>query len=246
MEIEGDSVAVNVTTGPPYRARSAAPPPVLGSAFDEALVYAASAHREQRRKGSGVPYLSHLLGVASLVLEFGGDETAAIGALLHDCIEDCGNEHAEFIGDQFGAPVLAIVEACSDANVPRGQPKPDWTVRKEGYIDHLAGQPAPVLLVSAADKLHNARSILSDLRVEGRSVWTRFSRGEEDQLWYYRTLTDTFLSRVPEVPAGLADELDRTVSAIERLNVELRRPTAARVRGSVHDDPTHPSTGDQR
>ena len=217
----GKRVVLTVTTGPPYEPKKRSDSPLLGPRFDEALVYAASAHRRQIRKGSGVPYLSHLLGVASLVLEHDGDEIAAIGALLHDCIEDCGSEHAEFIRAQFGDEVLTIVEACSDASVPKGAEKPEWTGRKQGYIAHLADQPPAVLLVSASDKLHNARSIQSDLRQEGRSVWDRFSRGGSDQLWYYRTLTDTFLSLVPKVPARLADELHRTVGEIELLNAEL-------------------------
>src|SRR3954468_8283385 len=147
MMMEGDEVVVRVTTGPPRPARPGALPAALGAAFDEALVYAASAHRqhvrkgppEQRREGANVPYLSHLLGVASLVLEFGGDETAAIGALLHDCVEDCGNEHVPFIRAEFGAEVLEIVIACSDSDVPQRAKKPDWLPRKEGYISRLPG-----------------------------------------------------------------------------------------------------------
>ncbi len=229
--MHGEEVNVAVTTGPPYSGRIGPPSPLLGARFDRALVYAVSAHRLQARRGSGVPYLSHLLGVSALVLEHGGDETAAIGALLHDTIEDCGSEHAAFIRAEFGDEVLTIVEACSDASVPRGQPKPDWTSRKQGYIVHLGDQPAPVLLVSACDKLHNARTIVSDLRLEGLSVWGRFGQGERDQLWYYRTLADTFTALVPKVPARLADELDRTVADIERLTAELRAdPTAGRAR----------------
>ncbi|HUQ64115.1 MAG TPA: HD domain-containing protein [Acidimicrobiales bacterium] len=218
---DGEQVAVAVTTGPPYAPRNDSGAPLLGSRFDKALLYAASVHRRQVRKGSGVPYLSHLVGVASLVLEHHGDETAAIGALLHDCIEDCGSEHAEFLRVEFGEEALAIVEACSDASVPSGTQKPDWSARKQAYIAHLVDQPPAVLLVSACDKLHNARSILSDLRQEGLSVWDRFGRGESDQLWYYRTLADTFVSLVPNVPIGLAAELARTVAEIELLNAEL-------------------------
>ncbi len=228
---QGEEIHVSVTTGPPYAGRNGPPSPLLGPAFERALVYATAAHRRQARKGSGIPYLSHLLGVAGLVLEHDGDETAAIGALLHDTIEDCGNEHREFIRAEFGDDVLAIVEACSDASVPWGATKPDWAPRKESYISGLRNEPPAVLLVSASDKLHNARTILSDLRLRGPSVWDRFGRGETSQLWYYRTLADTFTSLIPKVPARLADELDRTVTGIERLTVELRAdPTAGRAR----------------
>ncbi len=138
----------------------------LGPAFNEALAYVAEMHREQARKGIPVPYLSHLLGVASLVLEYGGDENQAISALLHDTIEDCGNEHAPVIEDRFGPAVLALVRACSDDEVPAGAEKRPWRNRKEEYLAHLdqLGAGHPALLVSAADKLHNARAIRADLR----------------------------------------------------------------------------------
>lgn len=169
-----------------------------------------------------IPYLSHLLGVASLVLDHGGCETQAAAALLHDCIEDCGIEHEPFIREGFGDTVLHIVRACSDAAVRQGEEKPDWQERKGTYLQHLATQNKDVLLVSSCDKLHNSRAVLGDLRELGQSVWQRFKRGETDQLWYYRRLSDTFLSSVPLIPARLADELDRTVSAIERLSAALR------------------------
>lgn len=209
-----------VVTGPPYPAKNGRP--VLGQTFDRALAYASIAHRHQLRKGGSIPYLSHLLGVASLVLEHGGDETAAVAALLHDCIEDCGIEHEPFIREAFGEPVLEIVKACSDASVRQGEKKPEWRFRKERYLRHLESQPPRVLLVSACDKLHNARAILDDLRNEGRSVWERFNKGEAYQLWYYWSLADTFLGLVPAVPQRVADELERTVAAIERVCVELR------------------------
>src|SRR5205085_876924 len=179
-----------------------------------ALVYVAAAHRNQRHKGGSVPYLSHLLGVASLMLNHGGNETEAVAALLHDCIEDCGTEHRPFIVEAFGTPVLTIMEACSDAAVKQGEEKPDWRGRKVGYLRHLRGQPPSVLLVSACDKLHNGRAILGDLRISDQSVWQRFHQREADQLWYYRSLADAFLSLVPAVPVRLADELNRTVLAI--------------------------------
>src|ERR1700704_2503257 len=204
---------VTVVTGPPYRAGTNGAP-ILGSLFEQALVYAASAHRHQRRKGGSVPYVSHLLGVASLVLDYGGGETEVVAGLLHDCIEDCGIEHEPFILKAFGAPVLALVEACSDAAVKQGEAKPDWHGRKAAYLEHLRSQPASVLLVSACDKLHNARAILGDLRIHGQSVWERFHQGEADQLWYYRSLAAAFASLVPAVPGSLAGELNPAVLVI--------------------------------
>jgi (p)ppGpp synthase/HD superfamily hydrolase len=194
----------------------------LGPAFNEALAYVAEMHREQARKGIPVPYLSHLLGVASLVLEYGGDEDQAITALLHDTIEDCGNEHAPVIEDRFGPAVLALVRACSDDEVPAGTEKRPWRDRKEGYLAHLdeLGAGHPALLVSAADKLHNARAIRADLRQHGLSVWDRFNRPAKDQLWYYRALVAAF-ERL--LPGALSDELRRTVRDIGRLDRTLRR-----------------------
>jgi (p)ppGpp synthase/HD superfamily hydrolase len=160
--------------------------------------------------------------VASLVLDHGGSETQAVAALLHDCIEDGGIEHEPFIREAFGDEVLRIVRGCSDAAVKQGEEKPDWHGRKTAYLRHLKSQDAGVLLVSCCDKLHNARAILGDLRNQGQSLWERFNRGEMDQLWHYRALSEAFCAEVPLIPARLADELDRTVSAIERISAELR------------------------
>lgn len=194
----------------------------LGSRFDEALAFAAEMHREQARKGIPVPYLSHLLGVASLVLEYDGDEDQAIAALLHDTLEDCGTEHAPAIGQRFGPPVLALVRACSDDEVPAGTEKRPWRDRKEGYLAHLdqLGAGHPALLVSAADKLHNARATRADLRRHGLSVWDRFNRPAGDQLWYYRSLVAVFQRLLP---GPLTEELRRTVRDIGRLDRALRR-----------------------
>ena len=194
----------------------------LGGRFDEALAYVAEMHREQARKGGPVPYLSHLLGVASLVLEYGGDEDQAIAALLHDTIEDCGSEHAEPIKQRFDSEVLGMVRACSDDEVPAGTEKGPWRARKDGYLAHLdeLGAGHPALLVSAADKLHNARAIRADLRQHGLSVWDRFNEPAKDQLWYYRHLAATF-ERL--LPGSLASELRRTVRDIGRLDRTLRR-----------------------
>ena len=187
------------------------PPTTVTARFTEALEYARAHHVDQRRKGTTIPYVSHLLAVSALVLEHGGSETAAIGALLHDVVEDGGGERAlAEIAERFGPEVAAIVVGCSDTT---SEHKEDWTARKHRYLAHLEVAEPDVLLVSCADKLHNARSILADLREHGDGLWERFNRGQREQLWYYGALRDAFLRRLP---GRLADELDRTVREIER------------------------------
>ncbi len=187
-------------------------PTPMTERFDDALVFACRLHRQQARKGSGVPYISHLLAVAALVIEAGGDEDEAVAALLHDAVEDQGGPPTlREIGERFGARVAAIVAGCSDAD---GPPKPPWKQRKLDYIARLAGAAPSVLLVSSADKLHNARSILADYRRIGEGVWERFSGRREGTLWYYRAVTDAIRD------AGgtpLSAELERTVAALERI-----------------------------
>lgn len=166
-------------------------------------------HREQTRKGSGAPYVAHVLGVSSLVLEYGGDEDCAIAALLHDAVEDQGGAAAlEQIG-VFGSRVTAIVVACSDS---MGEPKPPWRDRKEAYIRHLPSASADAQLVSACDKLHNARAILSDYRVLGEALWSRFTGGREGVLWYYQAVASALT-----ISNEAVAELRRTVSALVSL-----------------------------
>jgi (p)ppGpp synthase/HD superfamily hydrolase len=185
----------------------------LGQRFDDALVYAVDLHRGQPRKGRDVPYASHLLGVTSLVIEEGGTEDQAIAALLHDAVEDQGGLQTLLeIRARFGDHVGDIVEACTDSFE---QPKPPWRERKEAYLAHLPEAPRDALLVSVADKVHNARSILIDLRSEGPAVFERFKAGRDGVLWYYRTLVTTY--RTIGYDARLVDLLDRTVTEIERL-----------------------------
>lgn len=186
--------------------------PRLGERFERALVFAARAHRRQVRKGSGVPYVGHLLGVCSLVIEDGGTEDEAIAALLHDVVEDQGGmERLTEIGEQFGEHVAEIVLACSDAVEI---PKPPWRERKQAYLDRLGSEPESVLRISVADKLFNARAILRDYLEVGDEVWTRFRAGRDEQLWYLRTLSDT-LTRV--FGGRLAKELAETVDELERV-----------------------------
>lgn len=181
----------------------------LSPKFETALVYATQIHAHQMRKGTEIPYVSHLLAVASLVLEYGGDEDAAIGALLHDAGEDAGGiERVDDIRAQFGTRVADIVDACTDTYEDE---KPDWRPRKEAYIAKISKKPADARLVSTADKLHNARAILRDYRRIGEELWGRFNGGKNGTLWYYDALVLAFAD------AGsneLVEELDRTVGAI--------------------------------
>ena len=181
--------------------------------FEEALRYAARLHRAQMRKGTNIPYVTHLLAVAAIVGENGGTEDEVIAALLHDAIEDQGGAAArEEIRRRFGDAVVSIVDGTSDTQVV---PKPPWPERKQNYVAHVRGASRSVRLVSAADKLHNARSILKDLRAEGEAAWRRFNAGREDQLWYYRELVDAL--REAGGLEDLVDELDEVVGEINKL-----------------------------
>jgi len=184
----------------------------LSTKFDEAFLYAHEAHRNQRRKKTERPYISHLMGVASLVLQYGGDEEQAIAALLHDVVEDCGGApRLAEIREKFGERVARIVDGCTDTD---RTPKPPWRERKQAYLERVRSEPADVLLVSAADKLYNVREILMDLREQGTEVWERFSGKRDGSLWYYRALLEAFRGRAA---ASLVGELDRTVTELERI-----------------------------
>ncbi|MBW4606010.1 MAG: HD domain-containing protein [Hassallia sp. WJT32-NPBG1] len=185
---------------------------MLSERFTEALTYATQLHANQVRKGSGVPYIAHLLGVASIALEYGANEDEAIAALLHDAIEDQGGAATrEEIRRRFGDNVTAIVDGCTDSDTI---PKPPWRQRKEAYIAHIFTASPSVLLVSGADKLYNAQSICKDYRVLGESLWQRFKGGKEGTLWYYRSLVDAF-HKTRSIP--MIEELERLVSEIEVL-----------------------------
>ena len=181
-----------------------------GERFEEALKYAARLHRAQVRKGTNIPYVTHLLAVAAIVGENDGTEDEVIAALLHDAVEDQGGAATrDEIRRRFGDSVATIVEGTSDTDVV---PKPPWRERKQCYITHVGEAPRSVRLVSAADKLHNARSILADLRAEGEAAWRRFNAGKEDQLWYYRALVEAL--RAAGGTDDLVDELERVVEEI--------------------------------
>ena len=184
----------------------------LTKRYDWALAYASDLHRKQMRKGTAVPYISHLLAVSALVLENGGDEDQAIAGLLHDAAEDQGGERvlAE-IQSLFGPSVSAIVADCTDAWV---DPKPPWRPRKETYIARLEEHPPHSLLVSLADKAHNATAILADLhRVGPKKTWKRFKGGKEGTIWYYETLSEVFQRKGPAI---LSNQLRDTVAAFPR------------------------------
>jgi (p)ppGpp synthase/HD superfamily hydrolase len=186
--------------------------------FSEALTFASSLHRDQVRKGPiSIPYLGHLLSVAAIVIDFGGTEDEAIAALLHDAVEDQGGPPTlQMIERLFGAQVAEIVDGCSDTDE---QPKPAWLVRKEQYIAHLREASSSVLLVAAADKLANGRSLLIDLHEIGDAVWSRFNCTKEQSLWYYREVVRALSGTL--VNAALLRELDWTVAEIERLSGDV-------------------------
>ena len=167
----------------------------LGPRFGRAFLFAAEKHAGQTRKASTIPYIAHVMGVASLTLEFGGDEDMAIAALLHDVVEDCGGTPMlKEVKRRFGPRVAKIVDGCTDSFT---DPKPPWRERKETYLRHLRKANAETRLVSAADKLNNVRSILSDYREVGESIWSRFNGGREGTLWYYRSLLEESLRHTP-------------------------------------------------
>jgi (p)ppGpp synthase/HD superfamily hydrolase len=182
----------------------------LTSRYADALAFTAAAHREQTRKGTAIPYLSHLMSVSALVLEYGGDEDQAIAGLLHDAIEDQGGVAMEAqIRDRFGDRVAQIVRACTDSDV---EPKPPWRARKEAYLATLRDKSDDALLVSQCDKLHNATAILEDARSIGPAIWDRFTGKRDGTIWYYQSLAAIFAERRP---GPLAERFARTVSGLE-------------------------------
>ena len=191
----------------------------LTDRFVAALVFATERHGEQRRKGTEIPYVSHLLGTCALVLEAGGDEDEAIAGLLHDTLEDQVATFDE-IAEEFGERVAGIVRECSDT---QEYPKPPWRERKTAYLDALAHHSQSAVLVSNADKLHNLRTIVSDYRQVGEELWERFNP-ESDQAWYYSALAGAFTS----LGSPLADELLGVLEELKRLRL---LPESGLVRG---------------
>jgi (p)ppGpp synthase/HD superfamily hydrolase len=186
----------------------------MSEKFEEALVYATRLHCNQARKKTGVPYVAHILGVTAIAMDYGANEIEAIGALLHDTVEDCGGaDRLRDIRKKFGNEVAHIVDGCTDTDQT---PKPPWLERKKAYIAHLKGSDSATRLVSASDKLHNTRAILADLRRHGQSVFEKFAGKKDGTLWYYRTLVTAF--REFGDHQDLIDELDRVVTEIEKLS----------------------------
>ena len=197
----------------PRRAANKSRKPALSERFIRALDYAARLHAAQTRKGKDQPYVGHLLGVASIVIEYGGDEEMAIAALLHDAVEDQGGlPRLLEIRKKFGARVADIVEGCTDA---WGMPKRPWLERKKAYLERVRNEPADVRFVSAADKLSNARELLSDLRLNGDGVFEWFQGKKDGSLWYYRALVKAFREAGVN---SLVEELDRVVTELEFLS----------------------------
>jgi (p)ppGpp synthase/HD superfamily hydrolase len=188
--------------------------PKLTGQFSKALVYAECKHHNQVRKGGDIPYVGHLLSVASLVINDGGSEAQAIAALLHDAVEDQGGPATlDEIRNNFGGDVARIVAECSDTDE---EPKPPWLERKQNYIDHLATVGDDTLLVSVADKLDNARSMLRDYHEHGPKLWDRFNRkNPQDHLWYYGGLLHAYRAR--RLNSWMVDELARVVDELKRL-----------------------------
>jgi (p)ppGpp synthase/HD superfamily hydrolase len=199
----------------------------LGKRFDDAVAYALRLHRKQARKGKPVPYASHLLGVAGTVLAFGGDEAQAIAGLLHDAAEDHGGRpRLEKIRRRFGSDVATMVEDCTDTF---DEVKPAWRPRKQAYIASLPGKTARSLLVSAADKLDNARAIVADLRADGPATLDRFT-GKRDTVWYFQSLASFFGQRKL---GPIAAELDAAVKEMATLAGSVA-PVPATRRGRPH------------
>jgi GTP pyrophosphokinase len=183
----------------------------LSSRFDEALAYASRIHSGQIRKGTGTPYIAHVLGVTALVIEDGGDEDEAIAALLHDAIEDRGAALRDEIRTLFGERVLAIVDGCTDSDT---FPKPPWKQRKDRYLASLGVASPEVLRVSTADKLHNVRSLLFAYRQRGEALWYLFNGQKEGTLWYYNEVSTILKARSN---SRLTEELRLAVADMNEL-----------------------------
>jgi (p)ppGpp synthase/HD superfamily hydrolase len=198
----------------------------LSTRFDHALLFASQVHRDQDRKKSGIPYLSHLLGVASIVLDYGGDEDMGIAALLHDAVEDHGGRPMLKVIEQiFGARVAKIVDGCTDSYAEDPKKKESWERRKFRYLRRVRREDADTRFVSAADKLYNVRAVLRDLRYDGEVAFTRFSAPKAKTLWYYRSLVREYRAGgVTHRLKPLIDDLDRVVTEVEHLSGLLASP----------------------
>ncbi len=196
--------------------------PLLTDRFADALTYALAHHRDDLRKGTQIPYTSHLLAVASLVMDMqAGGEDEVIGALLHDVVEDGGGPRASAeIRERFGADVARIVEENSDSLTGLEEKAP-WRERKKSYIAAISSKSPDALRVSVADKLHNARALLADYRTVGDDLWARFKAGESDSIvWYYRALVEAFEQRADDLEPGGRAALRELRLVVEALDAE--------------------------
>jgi (p)ppGpp synthase/HD superfamily hydrolase len=196
--------------------------------FEKALLYATRIHGGQLRKKTRIPYMAHILGVTAIALEYGAIETEAIAALLHDAVEDCGGaKRLRDIERKFGKAVAKIVAGCTDTDQV---PKPPWSERKKAYVVHVRRASIQTKFVSASDKLHNVRAILTDYRLEGENLWSRFTGGKQGTLWYYRALVKAFSGKRIQ---PLVQEIDRTLTKLESLannGVPVKQPPSPFVR----------------
>src|SRR6184192_1907084 len=185
----------------------------LSPQFEKALIYATRIHGGQLRKKTRIPYIAHILGVCAIAMEYGANEMEAIASLLHDAVEDCGGaRRLRDIERKFGKDVAKIVQGCTDTDQT---PKPPWLERKKSYVAHVRRAPMPTKLVSASDKLHNVRAILMDYRKEGEKLWSRFNRGKQGALWYYRALVNAFNGKRLQ---PLVQVTDRAVTKLELIS----------------------------
>ncbi len=199
---------------------TAQPPEARPDRLAEAFAYAADLHRGHKRKGTAIPYISHLMAVAALVQEYGGDEDQVIAALLHDGPEDRGGEATlAKIRRRFGERVARIVKECSDTFK---KPKPPWLERKKNYLAHLHEASPETFLVSLADKVHNIRSITSDFHEHGDELWQRFRMGRRGTLWYYQRLLQIYEESAPPELGPLVGELCRSLDQLGQLIAEGR------------------------
>ncbi len=198
---------------------------LLSNRFTQAVEYARQLHTEFR-KGTEIPYMAHLLGVAALVMaEAGGPvpvtEEMVIAALLHDTVEDHGGlSRLRAVDEIFGADVARMVAGLSDTFAEDHAQKEGWQERKQGYLDRLHDETDDVLLISAADKLYNAKAILDDYRVIGPKVWTRFKRGAREQLWYFDQLRTIFHARSQ---SRCVQDFERVLDALTELAADELR-----------------------
>ncbi len=189
---------------------------IITEKFEEAINYMVNKHGHEYRKGTQIPYISHLLATATTIMEHGESEDEVIAALLHDAAEDAGGKTTLIeIENKFGPKVAEIVLACSDTLEKQ---KPEWKNRKTAYLEELNQVKNPsILLVSIADKLHNIKSILRDYKQIGEELWTRFNANRDEILCYYSSLLDIYKVKSKQIDPYLINELETKLEEINKL-----------------------------